>query len=110
MKHGTMIGTAQTGRRKMIDRNKAIEVLGKMPLCNECDSSFPYNCAVCAEAFLMAMEALKQPEIVRCKDCIHYRYYGLSVETVSECTIDHCENPDADWFCADGKREGMAVK
>lgn len=45
----------------------------------------------------------KQP--VLCKDCKHYRYYGLSEETVSECTIDHCENPDADWFCADGERE-----
>ena len=41
--------------------------------------------------------------LVLCKDCIHYRYYGLSAETVSECTIDHCENPDADWFCADGE-------
>ena len=43
--------------------------------------------------------------VVRCKDCIHYRYYGLSEETVSECKIDHCENPDADWFCADGERK-----
>lgn len=46
----------------------------------------------------------RNAEIVRCKECIHYRYYGLSEETVSECRIDHCENPDADWFCADGKR------
>lgn len=45
------------------------------------------------------------PVVVRCKDCKHYRYYGLSEETVSECRIDHCENPDADWFCADGERE-----
>ena len=43
--------------------------------------------------------------VVRCKDCKHYRYYGLSNDTVSECTIDHCENPDADWFCADGERK-----
>lgn len=43
-------------------------------------------------------------EIVRCNDCIHYRYYGMTDYPVSECTIDHCENPDADWFCADGKR------
>lgn len=47
--------------------------------------------------------------VVRCKDCIHYRYYGLSEETVSECRIDHCENPDADWFCADGKRTERQV-
>lgn len=44
-------------------------------------------------------------ELVRCKDCIHYRYYGLTEDTVSECTIDHCENPDEEWFCADGERE-----
>ena len=43
--------------------------------------------------------------VVRCKDCIHYRHYGLSEETVSECTIDHCENPDKEWFCADGERQ-----
>ena len=44
----------------------------------------------------------RDSEIIRRKDCIHYCYYGLYEETVSECTIDHCENPDADWFCADG--------
>lgn len=43
--------------------------------------------------------------VIRCKDCIHYRYYGLSKETISECTIDHTENPGGDWFCADGERE-----
>ena len=43
-------------------------------------------------------------EVVRCKDCIHYRYYGLTEDTVSECRINHCENPDKEWFCADGKR------
>lgn len=46
-------------------------------------------------------------ELVRCKDCRHYRYYGLSEETVSECRIDHCDNPDADWFCADGERNDI---
>lgn len=44
-------------------------------------------------------------ELVRCKDCKHYRYYGLSQDTVSECTIDICENPAKDWFCAEGERE-----
>ena len=46
--------------------------------------------------------------VVRCKDCKHYRYYGLEDTTVSECTIDHCENPDEEWFCADGEREKLA--
>ena len=43
-------------------------------------------------------------EVVRCEDCIHYRYYGLTEYPVSECTIDHCVNQDKDWFCADGER------
>ena len=43
--------------------------------------------------------------VVRCKDCKHYRYYGLSQDTVSECTIDICLNPNEDWFCAEGEKE-----
>lgn len=50
------------------------------------------------------VETYSEQELIRCKDCIHYRYYGLSKETISECTIDHTENPDGDWFCADGER------
>ena len=42
--------------------------------------------------------------LVLCKDCIHYRYYGLTEDTVSECGIGHCENQDKDWFCADGEK------
>ena len=45
------------------------------------------------------------PKIVRCKNCIHYRYYGLANEPVSECTIGHCENPDITFFCADGEKK-----
>ena len=58
-----------------------------------------------AEIIDDAIALLKsQPQIVRCKDCKHYRYYGLSSDTVSECTIDHCY-PDSEWFCADGERK-----
>ena len=45
-----------------------------------------------------------EQELVHCKDCIHYRYYGQQYETVSECKINHEENPDEDWFCADGEK------
>jgi hypothetical protein len=44
-------------------------------------------------------------ELVRCKDCKHYHYYGLANDTVSECTMNHCENSNGDWFCADGERK-----
>jgi len=54
---------------------------------------------------IMEEEIADRPqELVRCKDCIHHRDYGLTEDVVSECTIDHCENPDEKWFCADGKR------
>jgi len=43
-------------------------------------------------------------ELVRCRDCKHYRYYGLSQENVSECKIDIFENPDENWFCSEGER------
>ena len=46
----------------------------------------------------------RDSEIIRCKDCIHYRYYGLFEETVSECRIGHAENHDGNWFCADGEK------
>ena len=50
------------------------------------------------------------PVVVRCKDCIHYRYYGLDSYTVSECKIDHEENPEENWFCADGELEKYNIK
>lgn len=58
----------------------------------------------CCEAWKTKEKETNMVEVVRCKDCIHYRCYELPTETLSECTIDHEENPDPDWFCADGKR------
>lgn len=63
------------------------------------------------KSFIMAMVGTRSitptidaVQVVRCRDCKHYRYYGLNSYTVSECTIDHEENPAEDWFCADGER------
>ena len=63
------------------------------------------------KAFIMAMVKTRSATptidavpVTRCKDCKHYRYYGLANDTVSECTMNYCENPDGDWFCADGER------
>ena len=87
-------------------REEAIELLDILPLCNECDSnSFPYTCVECGDAFLLAMEALKQPEVVRCKDCI----FGEQINDRYICTnAGHCQSKSnkPDWFCADGERKG----
>lgn len=56
-------------------------------------------------AFDKAIEILKQPEIVRCGDCIHW----------DKGHTEECDNLDSvcfhngwckpDWFCADGERK-----
>ena len=45
-----------------------------------------YDACVGAIALLKEQEA---KQIVRCKECVHYRYYGLDSFPVSECKIDH---------------------
>jgi hypothetical protein len=63
---------------------------------------YPMDYAV---AFDMAIEALSQPEIVRCKDCKHgekpqtFRYYP----EITWCN-KHSTSHNDDWFCADGER------
>lgn len=84
-------------------REEAIELLDVLPLCNECDSNnFPYTCVECGDAFQLAMEALKQPEIVRCKDCVNL------INDPND--IPYCrwhrglQFYGGDWFCADGRK------
>lgn len=98
----------------MIDREKAISVLKKMPICVECDASVAtFTCCECENAFVAAIEALKQPDIVRCKDCISGEIKTLSwngqqcVECHAHEEIGYDHEPDhpLDWFCADGKRK-----
>jgi DNA-directed RNA polymerase subunit RPC12/RpoP len=88
-------------------RKEAIELLDILPLCNECNSNnFPYTCVECGDAFLLAMEALKQPEIVRCKDC-EYWYFAdnrITCEQENVCGRNGIV-VTPDWFCADGKRK-----
>ena len=60
------------------------------------------------EAYRMAIEALKQPEIVRCKDC-HYGQQILEEHTTVQCFKWNCAEfgtlHEADWYCADGERK-----
>lgn len=68
-------------------REEAIKILeGLMvPICAE-------------EAFDMAIEALKQPEIIYCHECIHY---NAGFECLKEgYGIEYSPN----YFCADAKR------
>lgn len=51
----------------------------------------------------MAIEALKQPEIIRCKDCKH-KEESVSPSWEGWCNRLHC-GCDNDWFCVDGERK-----
>lgn len=86
-------------------REEATEILDKMPLCNECDSSnFPYTCVECGDAFLMAIEALKQPEIVLCKDC-RWWHESETNNGFGDCgQANGITLKPSSWFCADGER------
>ena len=52
-------------------------------------------------AFDKAIEILKQPELVRCKDCKHQHEYRTG--SCPYYTTYGSVPPD-DWFCADGER------
>ena len=84
-------------------REEAIELLDILPWCNECDSSnFPYTCVECGDAFLLAMEALKQPEVVRCKDC---KYWHETIYDTPKWMPCMSVQTSGNWFCADGERK-----
>lgn len=91
-------------------REEAIEVLDILPLCNECDSNnFPYTCVECGDAFLLAMEALKQPEIVWCKDC-RWWHESKTNNGFGDCgQANGITLKSSDWFCADGERKASKV-
>ena len=90
-------------------REKAIDVLEKMPFCDGCDKTYPYTCDDCSDAFLMAIKALKQPQIVRCKDC----KWGEPSRNEKNEPMIFCYNGDTgiedgwllepNWFCAEGE-------
>lgn len=89
-------------------REEAIQTLDKMPICVECDSSFHIECDDCQNAFIMAIHALKEPEIIRCKDCI---LRGNEHKCVVAYLAKQKNQPlflydnRGEWFCADGKRK-----
>jgi hypothetical protein len=55
----------------------------------------------------MAIEALKQPEIVRCKDCKHRgkseKCVLAAISEEKDCPLFMLDNR-GEWFCADGER------
>lgn len=82
-------------------RQEAIETI-KIAI-SQVEWEYPMDYAV---AFDMAVEALSQPEIIRCQDC---RFKGETDSPFWDYWCDRQErNVDREWFCADGKlKEGV---
>lgn len=91
-----------------MEKSRAIELLEHLAWDRDIDRN-PYG-----DALNMAIEALKQPEIVRCKDCAYYNWdcvdapYGMT-QTICWCDLHYdavndnlAANPDD--FCSRAER------
>ena len=78
-------------------RDEAIKIIEDQ-ICHE------FSSEIC-EAYVMAIRALRQPEIVRCKDC---KWHPKSNPKHPDCNyclrIIHGAIPP-DYYCADGERK-----
>ena len=85
-------------------RERAFEILDQFQRCTrtECGcAELPITCYECDEAFYTALMALKEPEIVRCKDC--YSKLRPGANGVVVCNLDGRQHKE-DWYCPNGKR------
>ena len=56
------------------------------------------------ESIDMAIKALRQPQIVRCKDCKHFNDMQCSYPERGTCDLWHMLHW-GDWYCADGEAD-----
>lgn len=68
-------------------REQAVQMIENMPISHEC-----------REFFDLALDALRQPEIVRCEDCDNY---DSETGRCAKGVVHGCAET---WFCADGER------
>lgn len=70
----------------------------KLYIIRHCNPDYPKGKTEWERAVNMAIKALEQPEIIRCKDCRHYNA-GF------ECLIEgYGIERNKDWFCGDAER------
>lgn len=61
----------------------------------------PYNAEEQAEAFDMAIEALEQKPVVRCRDCEYWTKQSKSLQ--GRCALSG-SYPTGAWYCANAER------
>ena len=87
-----------------MDNKQAIKKLRSQrdEICNGCLHAVGWCESHCgfSEAIDMAIEALKQSEIIHCRECSSY---GKSLSGKYMC-LAHCTYPQPNYYCADGIR------
>lgn len=81
-----------------MDKEQAIDLLDNLIGMVEDNQENDYDTAL-----RMAIDALRQPEVVRCGECIH-RFVEDENEPFNCCTLDHNDLQSDDWYCADAER------
>ncbi|MBR2999378.1 MAG: hypothetical protein IKF39_00130 [Oscillospiraceae bacterium] len=91
-------------------KERAFEILDQFQRC-DCDCRFdelPITCDECDDVFYTALKALKEPEIIRCKECVHRgnpkKCILAFVAEKQDFPVSFYDNR-GDWFCGDGKRK-----
>lgn len=89
----------------LIDYNQAIEALEKerQLLLNREQYGAENVLVHHALNVIAELPVIRQPQIVRCKDCKHSGTDSVSYPQYW-CSA-HSEYHDAEWFCADGERK-----
>lgn len=69
-------------------------------------NSLDYESTVKAYEAIAEAPTIDAVEIVRCKDCVHFRTYALAsdAEVLTDCAV-HTHRPQEDGYCSYGERE-----
>ena len=91
----------------LIDYNQAIEALEneRQYLLNREQYGAEHILVHHALNVISELPIIRQPEIVRCKDCKHQYFARKSGDIICGHVRHESEKHNADWFCADGERE-----
>ena len=98
-------------KRKQMTNKQVKDAMEQCAKTIECGGCLYEDCSACQKAIirdaLRIMDELEeriaiitegQPEVVRCKDCKHFRSDGY-------CLYNNHVQLKRDWYCADGERK-----
>lgn len=91
----------------LIDYNKAVEALEKerQLLLNREQYGAENVLVHHALNVIAELPVIRQPQIVRCRDCKHQYFVCKSGNVICGHVQHESETHGADWFCADGEKK-----